>query len=66
MTSFRELDLYSLEELLSPEELAVRDRSRRFVDQKVLPQVAGHFEAATFPRELEPAIVYEDEGEPDA
>lgn len=46
------LDLYGLDALLSEEEIQVRDSVTRFVDERVLPVIQGHFEAHTFPREL--------------
>ena len=45
-------DFLDLDGLLTPEELAVRDRVRAFVDEKVRPHVAGWYATATFPREL--------------
>ena len=52
MAGLDALDLFSTDALLSDEELAVRDTVARFVDERVLPVIQGHFEAHTFPREL--------------
>jgi len=52
MPPFQELDFYGLDELLSEEERMVRDQVRAFVDDRVLPVVAEHFEAGTYPMEL--------------
>src|SRR5437879_5094370 len=49
-------DLYNLDHLLSEEERLVRDTVRKFVQERVLPIIGEHFEAATFPRELIPTI----------
>jgi glutaryl-CoA dehydrogenase len=49
---FRGVDYYALDELLSDEERLVRDTFRRFVDEELMPIVARHFRAGTFPREL--------------
>lgn len=42
-------DLLSVDDLLTEEELAVRDTVRAFVAREVLPDVDRHFEAGTFP-----------------
>ena len=52
MAGLDPLDLYALDSLLSGEEVQVRDTVARFVDERVLPVIQGHFEAHTFPREL--------------
>jgi glutaryl-CoA dehydrogenase len=49
-------DLYLLDELLRPEERAVRDSVARLVDEEVLPTIGRHFRAGTFPRELVPRL----------
>jgi glutaryl-CoA dehydrogenase len=50
MTS--DLDFLDLDRLLSEEERLIRDTTRSFVTDKVLPQIAGWFERGEFPREL--------------
>ncbi len=50
--SFRGVDYYATDELLTDEERLIRDTFRRFVDDELMPIVAGHFRAGTFPREL--------------
>ena len=47
-----ELDFLDLDRLLSEEERLIRDTTRGFVTDKVLPEVAGWFERGEFPREL--------------
>src|SRR6476659_3351556 len=49
---FSGLDYFGLDELLSDDERMVRDTFRRFVDDELMPIVAKHFRAGTFPREL--------------
>ncbi|HEU5378465.1 MAG TPA: acyl-CoA dehydrogenase family protein [Ktedonobacteraceae bacterium] len=49
-------DLYNIDHLLSEEERMVRDTVRKFVQERVLPIIGGHFEAGTFPRELIPEL----------
>jgi glutaryl-CoA dehydrogenase len=50
--SFSGLDYFALDELLNDDERLVRDTFRRFVDDELMPIVARHFRAGTFPAEL--------------
>ncbi|PSP56720.1 acyl-CoA dehydrogenase [Halobacteriales archaeon QS_1_67_19] len=50
------LDYVSLEEDLDEEERMIRDTARRFVQDRVKPDIADHFEAGTFPTELIPEM----------
>src|SRR5438067_6770261 len=43
------LDYYAIEELLTEEERAARDRARRFVQEEVLPEIVPCHRAAKFP-----------------
>ncbi len=43
------LDYYGIEELLTEEERAARDRARRFVQEEVLPEIVPCHRAAKFP-----------------
>ena len=45
-------DYLELDWLFTPEELALRDRVRAFVDERIRPNTAGWYATATFPREL--------------
>jgi glutaryl-CoA dehydrogenase len=45
-------DALALDALLSEEELALRARVRRYVEERFVPRVGELFEAARFPREL--------------
>ncbi len=49
-------DLYQIDHSLSEEERQVRDRVRRFVQQRVLPMVGKHVAAETFPQALVPEL----------
>jgi len=50
------LDYYRIEELLTDEERAARDRARRFVDEEVMPEVVSHHRAGKFPEHLTPRM----------
>jgi glutaryl-CoA dehydrogenase len=52
MTPPNPLDFLDLDQLLSEEERLIRDTTRSFVTDRVLPEVAGWFERAELPREL--------------
>ena len=45
-------DLYRVDDLLTGDEKLVQQTVRMFVTDRVLPHIAEHFEAGTFPREL--------------
>jgi glutaryl-CoA dehydrogenase len=49
---FSGLDYFALDDLLTDDERLVRDTFRRFVDEELMPIVAKHFRAGTFPAEL--------------
>jgi glutaryl-CoA dehydrogenase len=49
-------DYLGLDGLLSAEELALRDRVRAFVDERIRPHIARWYEEAHFPRELVPEL----------
>jgi glutaryl-CoA dehydrogenase len=50
------LDYYGLEELLTDEERAARDRARRFVDEEVMPVVVDSHREGYFPEQLIPRM----------
>jgi glutaryl-CoA dehydrogenase len=50
--SFQGVDFLSIDDLLTEEELLVRDTVRAFVDDQVLPVIEDHYMAGTFPDEL--------------
>jgi alkylation response protein AidB-like acyl-CoA dehydrogenase len=49
-------DFFDLSRHLTPEERAIRDTVRAFVDARILPTIGDHFERGTFPTELIPEI----------
>jgi glutaryl-CoA dehydrogenase len=53
---FKGVDFYRIDDLLSHEEILVRDTVRRFVDEQVLPVIEQHFEEGTFPSALIPQM----------
>jgi glutaryl-CoA dehydrogenase len=50
--SFRGVDYFAVDSLLSQEELMVRQTARRFVDEQLLPVIRDCTRDARFPREL--------------
>ena len=50
------MDFYRTDDLLTEEERLVRSTVARFVDQRFLPSIAEHYEAATFPLEIVPDL----------
>ncbi|WP_029215610.1 acyl-CoA dehydrogenase family protein [Kallotenue papyrolyticum] len=52
----RALDFYLFDELLTPEERAVRDRVRTFFDEEVTPIINPYWERGEFPFELIPKL----------
>jgi glutaryl-CoA dehydrogenase len=49
-------DYLDLDSLLSADELALRERVRGFVDERIRPNIAAWYEAGHFPRELAPEM----------
>ena len=45
-------DFYGVDELLTDDERAIRDRVRTFVDDRLIPAAPDYWERAEFPREL--------------
>ncbi len=50
--TFSALDYYEIDGLFTEEERMIRDSVRRFVEAKLDPVIAKHYEEATFPSEL--------------
>jgi glutaryl-CoA dehydrogenase len=48
----RDTDFYGVHDLLTPEERAIRDRVRKFCDEKVVPVANDYWERAEYPTEL--------------
>ena len=49
-------DYFRLDDDLTPEEIAIRDRVREFAQQRVLPVINDYWERAEFPWELVPGL----------
>ncbi|MGY3567759.1 acyl-CoA dehydrogenase family protein [Sinomonas sp. RB5] len=49
-------DYFHLDDDLTPEEIAIRDKVRDFAENRVLPVINGYWERAEFPYELLPGI----------
>ena len=49
-------DFFDIESLLSEDERMIRDNVRQWVDERVLPIIADHYMAGTFPGELIPEM----------
>lgn len=56
MPSYTGLDYYNVDELLSEEELMIRDTVRDFVSAEVIPIIEKHNRASTFPKVLIPKM----------
>ncbi|MFQ5704358.1 MAG: acyl-CoA dehydrogenase family protein [Gemmatimonadales bacterium] len=54
--SFQGVDFYNIDEMLSEEELAVRDTVRRWVDDAVIPIIGEHYVEGRFPMDLVPQM----------
>jgi glutaryl-CoA dehydrogenase len=54
--TFPRVDFYAIDELLTDEERAIRDKVRAFVDREVIPIIGPYWERAEFPWELVPKI----------
>ena len=52
MSKYEGVDFYNLDDLLTEEEITVRDTVRAWVDERVLPIIEKHYEDGTFPTEL--------------
>jgi glutaryl-CoA dehydrogenase len=53
MTPQRPLELFGTDALVAPEDLAIRDTVRRYVDERLRPEIADWYDAGTVPaREL--------------
>src|SRR4029453_13687536 len=50
------LDYYAIEELLTDEERGARDRARRFVLEKAMPEIVPCHRAGKFPEHLTPGM----------
>jgi alkylation response protein AidB-like acyl-CoA dehydrogenase len=56
MSEYIHPDFLSLDAQLSDDQRLIRATVRRFVDERVMPQIAAHFRAGTFPHDLVPEM----------
>ena len=56
MQEYRGIDFYGLDDLLTEEQRMVRDTIREFVSEQVVPHIAEHARAGTFPLDLVPLL----------
>jgi len=56
MQKFQGVDYFDADQLLSEEEILVRNTVRQFVDDHVLPVIEKHYRAGTFPADLIPKM----------
>lgn len=56
MPKFQGVDYYNTDDLLSEDEVLVRNTVREFVDEKVVPIIEKHYRAGTFPMDLVAAM----------
>lgn len=56
MKRFEGLDLYGIEDLLSPEERMIRDTVRDFVDREIIPIIESCHREARFPMQVVPRM----------
>lgn len=56
MSTFKGIDYFDIESLLTEEERMVRDSVREFVEEKVLPVIEQHYLDGTFPMDLIPQL----------
>lgn len=53
---YQAIDYYKLDDLLAPEQRMARDTVREWVGERVLPVIAQHYQAGTFPLHLVPEM----------
>ncbi len=56
MQKFIGVDYYNIEDLLTEEEILVRNSVRQFVDENVIPVIEEHYQSGTFPMDLVPKL----------
>jgi glutaryl-CoA dehydrogenase len=54
--AYQALDFLRFDDVLSEEEIIIRDTVRKFIDKEVIPIIGEHWEAATFPMDLIPKM----------
>jgi glutaryl-CoA dehydrogenase len=56
MFSIESSDFYGVDDLLTAEEIEIRDRVREFVEDECMPIISDHFDKGTFPMDLIPRM----------
>jgi glutaryl-CoA dehydrogenase len=56
MNTYKELDFYALDDLLTEDEIMIRDQVRAFCEERLMPDIARHWEDGTFPNEVIPEL----------
>jgi len=56
MKKFESVDYFKIDELLSEDEILVRNSVREFVENEVIPIIENHYQNATFPLEVIPKL----------
>lgn len=56
MEKFKGVDYFNIENLLSEEEILVRNSVREFVEDEIIPIIEKHYSNGTFPLELVPKL----------
>lgn len=56
MKAFEAPDFFNIDALLTDEEKMIRDAIRQYTSNEIMPIIANHYEAGTFPKQLIPAL----------
>jgi glutaryl-CoA dehydrogenase len=56
MSKFQGVDYYNMDDLLSEDEILVRNTVREFVEENVIPVIEKHYRVGTFPMDLIPKM----------
>ncbi|MBI4418003.1 MAG: acyl-CoA dehydrogenase family protein [Ignavibacteriales bacterium] len=56
MPKFQGVDYYNMDDLLSEDEILVRNTVREFVEENVIPVIEKHYRVGTFPMDLIPKM----------
>ncbi len=56
MNTYKELDFYNINALLEEDEIMVRDQVRAWCEDRLMPIIAEHWEAGTFPNHIIPEL----------
>ena len=56
MKKFESVDYFKIDELISEDEILVRNSVREFVDNEVVPVIESHYQNATFPLDVIPKL----------